>query len=363
MLRDLDARKASAGATQLSDDRTPDVARGASSVGLGIHSPTQRGASPWLLGMLVLVLVGSAGWYWGGDELFWPPAQTPAPARAPAVTVASLAAPLPLPALPANTAPDNMGEAQVVKAPAPTPLPPALEPSLRMDAALLSVPATTARPRPTPAPRAKPQQPDAVGHETKTRSAEPASVLEPTAVLEPKAQGISISQRQAALQDAMAQAQSLWAAGSHEAALDLMRKALAVAERDQGQAGAVAAGESLLVPLARELARMELAQGRAAQALQLLTRLETALASHADLWAVRGNAAQRLGRYQESAQAYMTALRLRPDEPRWLLGAAVSLAAQGDLVQSAELAERARAAGVVSPEVLAYLRQAGVKVR
>jgi tetratricopeptide (TPR) repeat protein len=228
-----------------------------------------------------------------------------------------------------------------------------------MDAALHSAPATAARKVPAPAGRVQPAAPqlDSLAGEPK------AALPEPAAVSEPKPRGVSASQRQAALHDAMAQAQSLWAAGSHEAALDLMRKAVAMAERDHGHAGAPSVGESLLTPLVRELSRMELAQGRAAAVVQLLTRLEPVLASEADLWAVRGNAAQRLGRYQESEQAYMTALKLRPDEPRWLLGAAVSLAAQGDLVRAAELTEKARAAGPISPDVLAYLRQAGVKLR
>jgi Flp pilus assembly protein TadD len=118
-----------------------------------------------------------------------------------------------------------------------------------------------------------------------------------------------------------------------------------------------------LASLARELARMELAEGQVSQALAMLTRLEPALSGFADVWAVRGNAAQRLGRHQESAAAYMMALKLRPDEPRWMLGAAVSLAAQGQTAAAAELAEKARAGGVLSREVAAYLRQLGVALR
>ena len=108
---------------------------------------------------------------------------------------------------------------------------------------------------------------------------------------------------------------------------------------------------------------MEMAQGRVAQTLEMLTRLEPALSGVADIWALRGSAAQRLGRHQESAAAYQMALRLRPNEPRWLLGAAVSLAAQGQLAAATELAEKARAGGAVSPEVAAYLRQLGVTLR
>jgi len=162
--------------------------------------------------------------------------------------------------------------------------------------------------------------------------------------------------RQPAAQETLAQAQSLWAAGSHDAALALLREALALAE------GAPDAAAQL-PPLARELARMELALGRSGAALALLTRLEPQLAAHADLWAMRGNAAQRLGQHAESVQAYQRALQLRPGEPRWLLGAAVSLAALGQLESAAQYAEQARALGPVSAEVLAYLRQAGVPLR
>ena len=196
-----------------------------------------------------------------------------------------------------------------------------------------------------------------------------ATVATPPVSAAPATAGLSTSvavavppnlatQRQAAAADAMAQAQALWNAGSRDAALDLMREAVEVAER-----GAGAGGTGVLVPLVRELARMELAQGQAARVLEMLTRLEPAMGGQADLWAVRGNAAQRLGRHQESANAYLQALRLRPDEPRWMLGAAVSLAAQGQVAAAADLAEKARAGGAVSREVATYLRQLGVPLR
>ena len=168
--------------------------------------------------------------------------------------------------------------------------------------------------------------------------------------------------RQSPALEALAQAQSLWNSGSHEAAIELLSEALTVAER-ANLAGSPSGNNSVLASLARELARMELAEGQVSQALAMLTRLEPALSGFADVWAVRGNAAQRLGRHQESAAAYTMALKLRPDEPRWMLGAAVSLAAQGQTAAAAELAEKARAGGVLSREVAAYLRQLGVALR
>ena len=125
------------------------------------------------------------------------------------------------------------------------------------------------------------------------------------------------------------------------------------------------AGESgtLLAQAVREIVRMELAQGHPVAALDLLQRLEPQLANQADVWALRGNVAQRLGRHAESVQAYLSALKLRPGEARWMLGAAVSLAAQGQTAQATELAEQARQRGGLSPEVESYLRQQGVVLR
>ncbi len=113
----------------------------------------------------------------------------------------------------------------------------------------------------------------------------------------------------------------------------------------------------------RELARMELQQGQHAELLADLKRYERVWVAQADVWAVRGNVAQRLGQHVESSQSYLMALKIRPGEPRWMLGAAVSLAAQGQVAQAADLAEQARALTSISADVLTYLRQMGVTVR
>lgn len=161
---------------------------------------------------------------------------------------------------------------------------------------------------------------------------------------------------------ALAQAQALWQAGSRAAALELVQQAL-----DKVQASSTAAlpvsSQSALAQLARELARMNLAEGQVRQALALLTRLEPQLSQIADVWAMRGNAAQRLGQHTEAVKSYTQALLLHPDEPRWLSGQAVSLAAQGQLAAAGQLADKARALGGLRPEVASYLRQLGVAVR
>jgi Flp pilus assembly protein TadD len=108
---------------------------------------------------------------------------------------------------------------------------------------------------------------------------------------------------------------------------------------------------------------MELADGQVSNALKLLTRLEPQISQVADLWAMRGNSAQRLGQHADAASSYQRALNLKQDEPRWMLGLAVSLAAQGQTTPAAELAEKVRLMGALRPEIAIYLRQLGVVIR
>ena len=162
--------------------------------------------------------------------------------------------------------------------------------------------------------------------------------------------------------DALERSQSLWNAGSREAAIDLLQDAVTVAER-QANGVSYPQGNPVLLPLVRELTRLQLAESRHSAVWELLARLEPQLGKAPDLWAIRGNAAQRLGRHQDSVHAYLVALQSRPNEQRWLLGAAVSLAALGQPSSAAEMADKARAVGTVSPDVLAYLRQQGVPLK
>ncbi len=276
------------------------------------------------------------------------PAAAPAPARnAASVTAAvpvSPLAPLAAPASAPVTAPIAPAARPPVTASARVALP---EFALKIDSTLRAVPK---------AAKAVQQQAQEPAVRAGAEAVLPRTVSTPPASVAPATPAPG-SLRQSAAQEVLAQAQGLWNAGSHEAALDLVREALSVAERTP------AGNQQVLASLARELARMELAQGRVLQALDMLTRLEPSLSGVADVWALRGNAAQRLGRHAEAATAYQNALKLRPMEPRWMLGAAVSLAAQGQTEAATDLAEKARAAGVVSPEVAAYLRQLGVTLR
>jgi MSHA biogenesis protein MshN len=350
MLRDLDARRNEGREASLPADML-----GTSSVqGLAGIAPQHRRPLWW--GLLLLLLAGAGLAYWvllPGQPVVPPPLATmPQPVVVlPLENTAPVPAPESAVSAPVPVAGDTVAEEPPPPVVAEPEVPAPRKKKRRSEAAMAeNAPSTTRRERPRkPAPT-----------ELSAASPAPAVVPPPAAVTAPSAlpaAAATAQRRQGAAQETLAQAQTLWNAGSREAGLELVREGVAAAERAQPS------DPALLAQLVREQVRMELALGRPAAVLGVLTRLESALAGQADLWAVRGNAAQRLGRHEEAVQAYLAALQLRPDEPRWMLGAAVSLAAQGQLDAAARQAEQARVLGPVSPEVLTYLRQAGVPLR
>jgi MSHA biogenesis protein MshN len=342
MLRDLDSRQ--------DLTKKPRESMVSDLVIVNDSDGTGRSRGSLYLGtVLIIVLVGAAGAWWYTKQtgsllrkpeqttLVVPPAMNqPMTSAAPrAESVVTLSPP------PAIVNSDNpQPEAAIEKSPVVAEL-----------LAVASSPTISSRPDATGTPLVVSDKPMKESPATLVPATPAATIAAP-----------QISQRRSPALDALAQAQSLWSAGSRQAAKDLLRKALAATER-ANPVGTPSGNHPELVLLARELARMYLIEGQADSTLGMLTRLEPALSGFADVWAIRGNAAQRLGRHQESGEAYLMALELRPNEPRWMLGAAVSLAAQGRTVIAAELAEKARAEGVLSLEVATYLRQLGVPLR
>lgn len=348
VLQDLDQRQAEnpaasvAGAAQ-SDTR---LRRGTSSLASRIarlKGQAEPGRRRWLwwLALLPLLAAVAAGVWFVGRGQQQPLALSDAPRLQ---VVASPAAVVPVEsAPPAVVAPP-------VPAPVPTPAP-AWE-GLRMDSRL-SANFVLNTPKPSTVVAAPP--PD------KARPVEAAKPAQSPKA--PASSGeASPPRRQQATSDAIAQAQAQWNAGLRAEAIGLMEKTVAAAERNI-PLGNVGHADATLLVLVRELTRMQVAQGHFGAVWELLSRLEPLLGDQPDLWAIRANAAQRLGRHQDSVHAYMVALQSRPEEPRWLLGAAVSLAASGQLGSAAEMAEKARAHGTVSKDVLAYLRQLGVPLK
>ncbi len=333
------------------------------------HATRQR--TVWVAALLVAVVAG--GWWYqqSGQRSATLPVQTAGLQVAPPLSTAKAVAPL-------AVAPADSGSAKppaaVVSEPASAPVvAPAVSKAPAPEVAAPQVVAKTVKAKsvaaPVPVPKLLPrvEVPIAVGvPDTATeilrmesslmrlpssrKVAAPPLVTAPAAVPRPLAL------------DALAQAQSLWNAGSHMAAIELLSQALSRVESST-VSGAPVTGQSALASLARELARMQLADGQVGQALALLKRLEPQLTQVADVWAMRGNAAQRLGQHAEATQSYQKAMALRPDEARWMLGAAVSLAAQGQTAAAGELADKARSMGALRPEVATYLRQLGVIIR
>ncbi len=256
-----------------------------------------------------------------------------APARAPVELALPVAAVKPEPPVSAAATPAAIAIAVVTPA--------ASEPSK-----------TAPMPVTKPVAQAQPQQ-----HVTAAHEKAPSLVTAVTASAPPAANApVTAAVRSPSPSDIVDDAQKLWERGAREAALQLLRDRVDV----PNPLGPALGSTATLWLWASELTRMELAQGRAQEALQRLVRLEPWLSGHAVAWATRGNVAQRLARHGESAQAYLAALALRPDEPRWMLGAAVSLAADGQTAAATEWARRVQARGAMNPEIAAYLRQQGV---
>ncbi|QTN26499.1 hypothetical protein HZ993_14305 [Rhodoferax sp. AJA081-3] len=403
MLRDLDHRANPAASAHPGPAA---LRQGTASVAmdtLAAQQPAVGGARLWLgLGLLTVAAASVGGWLWWSSTVA-PPAPVGDTAAAPLVVVpptvvasaappvasepTPTAAPAPLAAasstggdgatepslasvilrmepslsarkaldallstpMPVTASAPSTANTRVAAAPAPVPAP-ALAP--------VSVPANTAPAvaavATTPVP-ATPERPAARATGSKsTSSATTSATGDSTPILQ---------RQQQAGGDALAQAQALWSNGSRDAAIDLMQQSIAAAERSAKAGTPGTAGTAVLLPLVREMARMQLAEARFGAVWEMLTRLEPLLGNPPDLWAIRANAAQRLGRHQDSVHAYMMALQSRPDEQRWLLGTAVSLAALGQTSSAAEMAEKARAVGPISKDILAYLRQTGVPIR
>jgi MSHA biogenesis protein MshN len=350
MLRDLDSRQTSATPVNAAFNQGRDLVRG-TSILISTASPRKVGWMTFAATALVVVgLVGGLTVWWQtqgvakapqqGQAVHMPPVQ-PAPVSVvmPAVVVAAAPVAVAVPMLP--------------------PLPAAAKPGPPAATIAMSAPvqATSSVPAATPKLRAANEMAIPTPSKVDLSAKSTQAATNAAAAIAPAPVPVATVQRQSAALDALAQAQGLWTAGARDSATDVLREAIALAER-QGS-GASAA----LVPLARELARMLIAENQNRQALDLLTRLEPALSSQADLWAVRGNAAQRLGHHPEAVSAYAMALKLRAGEPRWMLGGAISLAIQGQLAEAGELTEQARSRGALSSELRAYLRQLGVVIR
>lgn len=356
MLRDLDQRHGAR-----SDDSTQgrpsigaDLKHGTHSVAVGSAGATTPGYGRRIgLAVIACVVLVGAAWYTrqhriqgaGGEPVqgaISAPQEALQPINNPVLSSTSVLAMVPVTIAPSRSAPlaarpettaPTAAAARTAFAPGPVPAV-----SLRMDSMLSTRPlAAEAK---APAPTALPLK--------------PASLVADTAP--------NFQRQKQASADALAQAQTLWSAGSQAAAIDLMQQAVDAAERAV-KAGTSPPGNTVLLSLVREWTRMQMALGRYGPVWDTLSRLEPVLGNAPDLWGLRGNTAQRLGHHADSVRAYTAALQSHPNEQRWMLGAAVSMAALGQTDQAAAMAEKAQSVGDISREVQTYLHQMGVPLK
>jgi len=397
MLRDLDSRQAdtdvlaSLGAVRPGRDGVPTGARvglsaGRATVAGGVAQPVRARRSTrtvvqmGMYGVLALAGVAAAAW-WLLHRPTPPVAVAPPAATQPApLTVAAQAAPPAVAAQVASVvpaaAPTSATRAAATVAPplvvsvavVPKADNPAARPALSLATASSVRPAPVAAQVVPPPPAlagslslklsmdaAPPlnQMVTAAVPTTAHQSVQPlAASVAPAAALQPAAG------KPATLQALLLHAQTLWGDGDRSAALQLLKDAMQRLESAPG-----GQGDAATVALVREYARVGLLGGQTTEVLVTLERLQPQWAGVADIWAIRGNAAQRLGRHAQAVAAYQQALALNPNEPRWMLGAAVSMAALGQTGPAADLAEKVRSARALPPDVANYLRQLGVAIR
>ncbi|HEY5580040.1 MAG TPA: hypothetical protein VIK56_02590, partial [Rhodoferax sp.] len=312
MLRDLDSRQTGGPAPFSTPAQGVEARAGAARNTLSVKRTEPPGRqAPSLARTLqlvtaVLTVGGVAAWWYLNQSAARQPAaaltrqvaitkalsiEQPVPSPAPLATSSVTAAPPAVPTAPVSVAtkpavvprPESASLPVAVAVPAPRSVAAYLDFSLKMDNFLQHTPSPTVVPRPPVAGTAR-----ATAAPTMAPAAPSEAAPAPTAVTKAITSAAPPgSARAPAAQEALAQAQQLWNAGSRSAAIDLLHEALTLAER-ANLAGAPPGSPSVVAAIARELARMELAEGRVSQVLVLLTRLEPVLSGVADIWAIRG---------------------------------------------------------------------------
>jgi len=352
MLRDLDSRHAvrmPGRNLRASPGAKADLIAG--TVALGGHTSARPEASArrsrWMMfgTVILLVLAGViAGWLrWGGavnPPIVIPGVLSPTVAQP---VLGSVAVPVSAPAVPQLAPPAATSAVSV----------PVLKPAV----AAKSPDTKVAVPAPATALPVLPQVAPKVAAVTSADAARLTDSGSQQALPVPKPTALPVKAATPSATDVLAQAQAQWNASDQTGALALVQDAIARLEQSP------VAENTALAALAREHTRMSLAMGYPQAALATLVRLESQLSSVPDIWALRGNINQRLGQHPRAVQAYLTGLSQRPNEPRWMLGAAVSLAIQGQTGPAAEWTEKAKLAGGLRPDVANYLRQLGVDIR
>lgn len=307
----------------------------------------------------------------------WPGLSKPdAAAKSPAAMVATTT-PTDAPTAPATptstTAPTTTAGGHPVTSatdPATAAMPAASKPAL---VAMVAPAAHTATQSATPA-RAREISTAADAASTTAALPLPASLVTPIPLpsrIDKRLIAPSSDQRVAAL---FRQATDLAQAGQRRAALERAHEALAidprhaptrllgaVLEHESGQSERAAQllrdglqnnpGDTTLALL---LARVQVAQGEAAQAL---ATLDQHAVTGADADGLRGGILAQQGEFKRSLGAYENAARHQPANPMWWLGLGVALESEGHGARARQAYARAQAIGLPREDLATYVDQ------
>ncbi len=372
MLQDLESRRA----TLSGDSGMPHEIR---------SLPSQRASLPWikLLGGAALALLTGAGAWWFSAEgreravpapaplpIATAPVAAPVPQEAPSVIV-----PAPLPALP--PAAPSQAAAQVQQAP---------EVAVDVDKAPASTPPARTEPVRQPLPPArkestsppKPPEDKRAGLKVATTLGQvpmPASAAATDETRIEKKMRMSSPRERA--ENEYRRALGLLNQGRVQDGIAVLRGALS---EDAGHVGSRLALFGLLIEqqrldeaqallqealardpaqpqLAARLARLQLERGDAKGAEETLGRAAPAADGNAEFRGFRAAVLQRLTFHKEAVTEYQAALRMAPQAGVWWMGLGISLEAMGKQPEARDAYQRAKATGVLSVELAAFVEQ------
>jgi MSHA biogenesis protein MshN len=105
------------------------------------------------------------------------------------------------------------------------------------------------------------------------------------------------------------------------------------------------------------LARIQVERGDLQGAHDLLAKYAGGAANNADYHAFDAAVLQRLGRHKEAVSEYQAALALAPRAGLWWMGMGISLQADNRGTEALDAFNRAKSAGGLSPDLLAFVDQ------